>query len=149
MKKNYVRNAIQRGLVITALFEDIAAYPKFYVLMGLEQNFLKAYGFFINSDLHPLSRNKFILRTQVEIPQNSYTFLTKPQTSYVNCQDPYPIDFSEMVNALLETPSKICGHLNPLHLQNIITAVLQNRTFTFEQRTLLTRQFILPANFLV
>lgn len=143
-----MRRAIKRGLVITGRFEDIAPYPKFYVLMALDANFLKAHGFFINSDLHPLSRNKFILRTQVEIPPNTYQFLEKPQISYINCHNPYVIDFSEMVNALLETPSKICGHLNPLHFRNIITAVLRNPTFTFEQRTSLTSKFVLPPNFL-
>jgi hypothetical protein len=136
-------------LVITGRFEDIAAYDKFFVFMGLDNKFRNAFGFFINSNRHPLSnRRMFILRSQVQIPPNSYNFLKKPQPSYIDCHEPYEIDFFEMVNALVEAPSKISGHLTPAHLQDVVSCVQDNPTFTPEQKTLLTCQLILPPNFL-
>lgn len=149
MRKNYVRTAIRRGLVIKGQFPEIAPYDKFYVLMGIDKNLENNYGFFINSNPHPLSsRSMFIFRSQIEIQPGNYDFLANQLPSYVDCHEPYPKNFYDLVNALVESPSKICGHLNSLHLQNIEFAVRDNRSFRSEQKSLLTRPVVLPPNFL-
>ena len=90
----------------------------------------------------------FILQSQVEILPNTYEFLLKTTPSYLDCHELRSMDFFEMVNALVEQPSKICGHLTPFHLQHAIAAIQNNRTFTNPMRALLVGQVILPPNFL-
>jgi len=68
MRKKYVRDRIQRGLVIKAHFPGIASYDKYFILMGLSVNYRTGYGFFINSERHPLSDRKyFVLRAQIQL----------------------------------------------------------------------------------
>ena len=145
MRKRYVKDRLQKGLVIKSSFPGIASYDKIYVLVAVDNNLKLAYGFFINSNPHPLSsRNFFIMRSQIELDHNNYDFLQR--LSYIDCYEPYSIDFYDMVNALIESPSKICGQLSSPDLEKIINAIQNNPTLTTEQKTLLSGNLMLPPD---
>ena len=74
MRKNYVRNAIQKGVSDYGRFPDID-HPKFHVFMAVEHIFRNAHGFSINRIPHPFSSgNMFILESQIETPSYTYGF---------------------------------------------------------------------------
>ena len=148
-RKSYVRDNIKRGLVVKAYFPGAASYDKYFVFMGLSADYQTGYGFFINSERHPLSEKRyFVLRAQIQLDPGSYGFLKNPDPSFIDSFAPYPFDFSNILTALIECPSKICGHLSPEHLEEVIRVVHDNRTLTPEQNRFLTGTFTLPSDFL-
>lgn len=149
MRKSYVRDNIQRGLVIKAYFPGVASYEKYFIFMGLSVDHQTGYGFFINSERNPLSeRNYFVLRAQVQLIPGSYEFLKYPTPSYIDSFKPYHFDFSNILTALIDCPSKICGHLSEEHLEEVIRVIHDNRTLSPEEKCFLTEAIRFPPDFL-
>jgi hypothetical protein len=142
VKKIYVREALRRGLVIYSHFPDID-HPKYYIFMGLTEEPGIVYGFFINSTPPSLARkNPKILDFQIEITPESYDFLS--HTSFINCWKYFIMDFHEMISGLIESPSKIRGHLAETHLQKALDLVKKNPTFSKLEKQTLTENLVIP-----
>jgi hypothetical protein len=137
MRRIYVRERLRQGLVIKSFWPGVARYEKFFVFMGVDRNRETAYGLFINSDPITLAyRNSLIMDLQVEIPPNSYEYLYKPTASYVNCYEYYHIPCSDLLDAIVSTPSRICEpeHLMPEHLNAVLAAVRRNPFLDADQK---------------
>jgi hypothetical protein len=85
MKRQYVRNSLQRGLVIKVeiLEQD---YEKYFVFMGYDPETKEAYGFFINTPKRDpaLSRKNLVVGDfQVRVQQITHYFLK--YDSSINC----------------------------------------------------------------
>jgi hypothetical protein len=146
MRKKQTDENLRRGLVIKGRFR-IASHEKYFVLMSLSEDFKTAYGLFINSNPHPLAqKNQTIKETQVEIKPGIYNFLQKPTPSFVDCYNFYKTPFNNLYEALVESPSKMCGHLSSQHLEEILRAVRLNPSFTINEKINLTGEFKLPPN---
>lgn len=137
-------------MVIKGYFPGVASYEKYYIFIALDNTFQRVHGFFINSERNPLSeRSNFVLRAQIQIYPGSYDFLTNTDPSYIDSFKPYPTDFSNILTALIECPSKISGQLSPEHLQTVDEVIQDNRTLTPEEKSFLTRPIVLPPNLLI
>lgn len=137
MRRTYVRERLRQGLVIQSFWPGVARYEKFFVLMGVDRDQETVYGFFINSEPITLARrNPFIMDLQIEIPPKSYEYLYKPTPSYVNCYEYYEIPCSDLLDAIVSTPSKICEpeHLVPEHLNAVLAAVRRNPFLDADQK---------------
>jgi hypothetical protein len=145
MKKSVVRERLRRGLVIKAVIPDVS-YAKYFIFMGYEPEYQEAYGFLINTPKKDpaLARKNIAVRDfQVPIEQKTHTFLK--YDSEINCFEYYTFEFSEMINALIDSPSKICGDLSPDTLAKVEEAAETNPSFPPYDRNVLTGQLILPA----
>ncbi|MGC8660300.1 MAG: hypothetical protein ACP5U1_14635 [Desulfomonilaceae bacterium] len=144
IKRQFVRNRLQRGLVIKVEIPE-QDYEKFFVFMGYDPETKEAYGFFINTPKkNPvLSRKNLVVRDfQVRVQQSGHTFLK--YDSDVNCFSYYGMDFYEMVNSLIESPIKICGDLQAETLAKMEEAVETNRTFSNYEKKILIGPLSIP-----
>src|SRR5208337_2633919 len=108
-----VLRQIQRGLVIKGDVPKIG-HPKYYVFVGFSEDSQFAHCFFISSEPSLIIiTDPSKAHLQIEIPPRSYNFLKNPKPSYINCLKYYRLDSFDMVNGLIENPSKICGYLSP------------------------------------
>ena len=144
MKKQYVRNSLQRGLVVKIKIVE-QDYEKYFVFMGYDYETNEACGFFINTPKkYPAlsRRNLLILDFQVAILQEAHSFLKYNST--INCYSYEGIDFTEMVNSLIESPGKICGVLNSNSLEAVEEAVESNPVLSSYEKNVLTGPLLIP-----
>lgn len=121
-KKISVLKQIRRGLVIKGYVPKIG-HDKYFVFVGFNKDFKLAYSFFISSNPSLLIITKpQLAHLQITIPPRTYSFLPKPKQSYINCLNLYDQDSLNMINGLIQSPSKIQGYLTPKHLNDIIQA---------------------------
>lgn len=145
IKRQFVRNRLQRGLVIKVEIPE-EDYEKYFVFMGYDPETKEAYGFFINTPKKnpALSRKNIVVRDfQVRVRQNAHTFLK--YDSDINCFSYEGIDFYEMVNSLIESPMKICGDLQAETLAKMQEAVETNRTFSNYEKKILIGPLSIPT----
>jgi len=143
-RKISVLKQIQRGLVIKGYVPEIG-HNKYYVFMGFSEDSYIAYNYFISSNPSlVILTNPEIEKLQIEISPGSYNFLRKSQPSYINCLRYYNLDSFNMINGLIENPSKICGYLTPKHLWEVIQAVQNNPTFTIKEKNVVSGPLIFP-----
>ncbi len=145
MRKQFVKNSLKRGLVVKAKIPE-ENYEKYFVLMGYEPEHKEAYGFFINTpkQVPALSRKNIVVSEfQVRVHQITHTFLE--YDSDINCFSYHGMNFSDMVNGLIENPGKICGNLQPETLLEIEEAVERNQTFPPCERNVLIGPLCVPV----
>ncbi len=136
--------------MIKGYFPGVASYDKYYIFIAIDNTLQRVHGFFINSERNSLSeRSNFVLRAQIQIEPGSYDFLANTYPSYIDSFKPYSTDFSNILTALIECPSKICGQLSPEHLQVVNEVIQDNRTLLPEEKAFLTTPIVLPPNFLI
>jgi hypothetical protein len=144
-KKIEVLRKIQRGLVIRGHIPKID-HLKYFILVGISKDSKTAYNLLINSEPSVLIiTNPTIRNLEVEILPGTYQFLKKPTPSYINCLKYYKVDSFDLINGLIDNPSKICGYLTPKHLWQVVQAVENNRSFNSEERNIVTVPLILPS----
>ncbi len=144
-KKISVLKQIQRGLVIKGYVPEIG-HNKYYVFVGFSEDSQFAHSYFINSEQSLIAiTNPQIAKLQIEIPPGSYNFLKKTKPSYINCLKYYQLDSFNMVNGLIENPSKICGYLSPKHLWEVTQAAQNNQSFTTKERNIVTGPLTFPS----
>lgn len=143
-KKISVLRQIQRGLVVKGYVPEIG-HDKYYIFVGFSSDAKFANGFFLNSEPSLIiMTNPQIANLQIEIRPGSYRFLRKPKPSYINCLKYYQIDSANIINGLIESPSKICGYLTPKHLLEVNQAVQKNPTFTVAEKNVVVGPLIFP-----
>lgn len=125
-------------MVIRSRF-PVASYEKYFILFNISKDYKTLYGFFINSEINKLSYgNRQIKKTQVEVKPRSYDYLDYPKSSYIDCLDPYEEDFFNILNTLIENPSKICEqNLTQEHIKKMEKAISQNTILTKEEKNIL------------
>jgi len=113
--------------------------------MGYDQESGQAWGFLINTPhkTPALARKNLIVQDfQVSIDQRSHGFLR--YDSHINCFSFQELDFTDMVNALIASPSKICGSLSADTLAAVIEKSDTNPAFSECERDVLTGPMNLP-----
>lgn len=144
IKRQFVRNSLQRGLVIKVEIPE-EDYEKYFVFMGYDPETKEAYGLFINTPKKnpALSRKNIVVRDfQIRVQQKAHAFLK--YDSEINCFSYYGMDFFEMVNSLIESPVKICGNLQPETLTKVEEAIETNRTFSNYEKNILIGPLSIP-----
>ncbi len=145
-KKISTLKQIQRGLVIKGYVPRVGHY-KYFVFVGFSKDSKSAYSFFINSEPSLIIiTNPQIAKLQIGINPGSYGFLPKPKPSYINCLNFYEQDSFNMINGLIESPSKIRGYLTPKHLWEVIQAAQNNPTFSPDEKNIVVTPLILPPS---
>ncbi len=141
-----MKSKFDRGMVIKSHFPDYANHDKYFVFMGISGDNVTAYGFFISSTPESLAySNQDIMKLQIKIPPGSYPYLDKPKPSYINCYEYYEMPFKELVDLLIQTPSKICDPpLSQDHHDQILKAVRSNDTFEDVEADILADKLVLP-----
>lgn len=143
-KKVEILRKIQRGLVIKGYVRGVD-HPKYYILVGITRDSKTAYSFFISSEQSLIIITKpHLAHLQIEIRPRSYDFLPKSSPSYINCLNMYEQDSFNMINGLIENPSKIQGYLTPKHLYEVIQATHNNPTLSPDQKNIVTSPLIFP-----
>lgn len=143
-KKVEILRKIQRGLVIKGYVKGVD-HSKYYILMGISRDSKTAYSFFISSEQSLIIITKpQLAHLQIEIRPHSYDFLPKPSPSYINCLKLYEQDSFNMINGLIENPSKMQGYLTPKHLYEVMQATQNNPTLSPDQKNIVTIPLIFP-----
>ncbi len=143
-KKISVLRQIKRGLVIKGFVSGIG-HNKYYIFMGFSEDSRFAYNYLINSEQSLIIlTNPRIAELEIKINPGSYSFLKKPNPSYINCLKYYKLDSFDMINGLIENPSKICGYLNPKHLWEVRQAVQKNPILTTKEKNIVNGPLIFP-----
>lgn len=144
MRKQYVKNQLQRGLVFKLeIAEEI--YEKYFIFMGYDRESKESYGFFINTPKKDpaLSRKNIVVSDfQVPIYKKLYPFLK--YDSNINCFSYEGTDFLDMFNNLVQNPSKICGHLEPETITEIEEVADLNRVFSDYEKNILFGNLDVP-----
>ena len=144
-KKISVLRQIQRGLVIRGYVPKIG-HDKYFVFVGFSKDSKFSYAFFISSEPSLIIITKpQLAKLQIEIPPRSYGFLPKPRPSYINCLNLYEQDSFNMINGLIENPSKMRGYLTPKHLYEVIQATQNNPTLSPDQKNIVTGPLTFPS----
>lgn len=145
-KKISVLKQIQRGLVIKAYVPRVG-HDKYFVFMGFSKDSIFAYSFFISSEPSLIIiTNPGMAHLQVEIPPGSYKFLPKPKPSYINCLKFYEQNAINLINGLIESPSKLQGYLTPKHRWEVVQATQNNQTFSPNDKNIFVAPLILPPS---
>ena len=119
-------------------------HEKYFILMGYDPETKEVYGFLINSPKKRpalIQKNLTIRDFQIPIKRETHAFLQ--YDSEINCFSYMGIDFSEIVNGLVDSPLKICGNLSAELLQKVIEATEANRSFSSYEKKILSQ----PASF--
>jgi len=145
-KKISVLKHIQRGLVIKGYVPKIS-HDKYFVFVGFNNDSKYAYSFIISSNPSLIIITKpQLAHLQITIPPRTYSFLPKQKSSYINCLNLYEQDSFNMINGLIQNPSKMQGYLTPKHLNEVIQAGQNNPTLSPDQLNILVGPLILPPN---
>lgn len=139
-----MRSRIQRGIVITADVPGLE-HEKYFVIMGYDSTPGEALGFFISSPQKRVAiarKNLIVQDYQLVVEQKTHPFLK--YDSILNCFSYADLDFSDLVNGLIESPSKIRGNLTTDMMAKVEEAIETNPAFSRDERNLLIGPVVFP-----
>jgi hypothetical protein len=113
--------------------------------MGYDSTTREALGFFISSPKKPPAitrKNLIIQEYQFVVEKATHPFLK--YDSILNCFSYEGLDFTDLINGLIESPSKMCGNLSTDMMERVEEAVETNPGFSPDDRNLLIGPISFP-----
>lgn len=126
--QDIIEQSINRGSILHADFFSNIDHGKFFVIIGVSQEFVAGF-FFINSNINKsLYKKQALLNLQYPLKHRDYPFLR--YDSFVSAIEIQKIPKERLAKSISKGQTKIIGDLRKEHIDELLESVRESDLFT-------------------